>query len=483
MNLAPDAQSSAGKHTLAAALSVPVVAVVAAVVYSVFSVHRHQRFGSGSWDHGCYLHNAWLFAHGKAFSTTAVSSVLNDAAFWGGTNHFMPSLIFTAPLAWIMEASSSTSLLLVAQALVVCAAVLPLAAIARARGLPTSTTTALCVVFVFHMGTQAALMFDVHEIAPVPLLLFTVLWIVETKNRSRSVVVVVVVLLLVLGGCKESALAYAGAVGALLVFRKGWRDVGAVMLAFFLFAFFFVLGVVQPAFLEEGSLGMIHVARFSGAASPFASTDVKLTTIAVSAAGFGFLSVFSGEAVLLALPNLAERFVADKREMWGLGFHYGLVGAAYLAWGALCTLARLRQRWPGPRFDGFATVFLLVSMSVSFAVSPSAPDLATFDKPYYANDSEVARYQRALAHVDDDDAVVAQNHFLPHVALREHIWLPEQRFVERADVVVLDTAASPWPHNAKHVARLVSGLTKDPTRFEVVFHEDTTWVFRRRPST
>jgi uncharacterized membrane protein len=473
-------------------------AVVVGVVAGAFGVHRHLRFGSGSWDHGCYLHNAWLFGHGQAFSTTAVSSVLGDAAFWGGTNHFMPSLVFTAPLDWLMEATSSTSLLLWAQAIVVAAAAVPLAALARHRGLPLLTTTALVLCFLLAMGTQAALLFDVHEIAPVPLLLFFALWIVETKAPTKCNVVVVGVVVAVLGGCKESALLYAAAFGTLcLLFRPGWRAFGAVVVFVFVAAFCAVVFVVQPALLEEGSAGMIHLARFSRGDGGLAaqlllhpgqtlaaliSPDVKLTTLGVSGAGFGFLPFVSGEALVLALPNLAERFLADKREMWGLGFHYGLVGAAFLAWGALVTLQRLQARLGGAHFDVFASVFLLGSLCASFAGSPSPPELASYDKPYYASDDDVARYRRALAVIGADEAVVAQNHFLPHLALREHIWLPEPRFIDKADVVVLDAAASPWPHDQKHVRRLIERLQRDP-RFTVAFHEATTWVFRRARSS
>src|SRR5690349_316573 len=106
-------------HLVAAA----VPAVVAFVVYCVFSVTRHVRFGSGSWDMGCHVHNLFLLG----FAQPPVSSVLGDANFWGGTNHFMPSIILAAPLAW----TGSTSSLLVLQAFVVAAAAFPLTLLAQ----------------------------------------------------------------------------------------------------------------------------------------------------------------------------------------------------------------------------------------------------------------------------------------------------------------------------------------------------------------
>ncbi len=480
------------------------LAAVAAVVYSAYGVERHSRFGSGSWDHGCYLHNAWLFAHGDAFSLSAKSAVLGDVNFWGGTNHFMPSLVFTAPIAWAMEATSSTSLLLIAQAVVVCAAAVPLAALARHRGLAVLPTWGVVFAYLFAMGTQAALLFDVHEIAPVPLLLFCAALLVETRRCTPRSVGLVAVVLLVLAGTKESSWAYAAAFGLWLALlapvpgdgARAWRVVGVVVVVVGVVGFAAVVFVVQPALLEDGAR-MIHLDRFAGGGggalarvvlSPgqtlvqLISPVQKLTTLGTTGAGFGFLSFGSGEALALALPNLAERFLADKREMWGLGFHYGLVGAAYAAFGALSVLAGWQRRAASVRrFAVFGSVFLVLSTVAAAATASTPADLATWQKPYYADDATAARYARAVDVVRGagvDAAVVAQNHFLPHLALRRHIWLPEERFIARADVVILDPRASAWPKDGRFIARLVARLERDPA-FAVAFREGSTVVFRR----
>jgi len=474
------------------------LAAAAFVVYGVYAVERHRRFGSGAWDYGCYVHNAWLFAHGDAFAVTARSAVLGDAAFWGGTNHFMPSLVFTAPLAWWMEWTGDTAWLAVAQNAVVVAAAVPLALLARRRGLHPVASAAIVVAWLFHVGTQAALLFDVHEIAPVPLLLFTALLLVDDPPGARRIGAFVVVLL-VWAGTKESSWLGVASFGLYLLFlQPGWRRVGAAVAVVGIGGFIVVVGVIQPGLLEEGSGGMIHAARFRGVGeAPAGSLQEaalslllhpgravaavvwpleKLQTVLTSTTGFGHAPLASPAALLIGGANVAERFLADKREMWGLAFHYGLVTAAWLAVGAVDVAARLRRA-------PFAVAGLLMAgMGLSFMTGARTPDLRHLEQPYFASADEVARYRRALALVDDDDAVVAQNHFLPHLALRRHIWLPEERFIARADVVVLDTAASPWPHDARHVRRLVARLQGDPA-FEVVFSEETTRVFRRRAVT
>lgn len=472
-------------HRALVAAGVP--AAVAFVVYSLFSVTRHVRFGSGSWDMGCYVHNLYLLGFGKP----PVSSVLGDANFWGGTNHFMPSLYLAAPLAW----TGWTSSLLVLQAALVAGAVLPLALLAARRGLGPLATAGVSVAYLFAVGVQTMINFDVHEICPVPLCLFLALWSFETGRRGLAYFALVV-----MAGTKEPAIVYAAAVGLYIAATMpGRRAEGLSIFVAFLAWFFIVTSVIQPAFLEQGSQGMMHVARFralGGTPSEIAtnallhplqtvgmlvSPSSKAQTLAVTLGGFAFLPIFAPEALLLAGPNLAERFLSDKREMWGLGFHYSLVLVGNCAYATVQALARIRTRVTSAHhrtFDAAAGILLLAAMVGSHLAAPFPPEFSSLQKPYMASSEEVERYRRALALIPDHAPVVAQNHFLPHLAFRQFIWQPERKFVDRAAFVVLDTKASPWPHSAAHVSRLADDLRRD-ARFEVAFEEQTTLVFRR----
>jgi uncharacterized membrane protein len=470
-----------------------VLAAAAFVLFSTWSVVRHARFGSGSWDLGCYNHNIWLFAHGRAFSTTAITTVLGDARFWGGTNHFMPSLVLAAPIAWL----GSSSALLVVQAALIAACAFPLAWLCRFGGLGAWATAGVVGAVLFHVGTQSAANFDVHEIIPVPLLLYLAVVAVERKQRGMFVV-----WLLILVGTKESAILYGAGIGAWLLFcRKGWRALGAVVLVLCAVWFDVVTSVIQPALIEPGA-HMIHVARFAALGSTMGEVlqhvlvhpldalrllvtpSEKLSTLSTTIGSFGFMPLFSPAAWLLALPNLAERFLSDKREMWGLGFHYSWVLVGIAGYGTLTTLQWLRRITQSHvserRFDVAAgTTLVLATVLVQVLACPVQPELATLEKPYFASAVEVERYTRALAVIPSDTAVVAQNHFLPHLALREHVWLPEQRFIDKADDVVLDPRASAWPSDSAHIEGLVRALLVD-TRFHVIFSESTTVVFSRR---
>lgn len=491
-----DSDVASGPSARPFVISATVVFVVFVVVYSIYSVERHQRFGSGSWDFGCYVHNAWLFAHGDAFSLAARSSVLGDVAFWGGTNHFMPSLVLTAPLSWIMEALGDTSALAVAQNVVVVATVFPISMFARARGLSWPISTALCLAFVLHPGVQAALLFDVHEVAPVPALMALALALSTSPPSPKRVFAVAACLLLMAGTKESSWLVAASSAGAIAVSEARWRRVAGVFVVVFIVGFVVVVGLIQPGLLEPGAT-MMHAARFVGVGDTPATSlssavlshlthpgqtvlmifdpATKLRALSTSTLAMGALPWASAAGVVGGLSNIAERFLSDKQEMWGLAFHYGLVTAGWMAFAAVDVVAAASAR------RRRALVICLVAGAVVAAVTTSRPyDLGAWEQPYYASDDDVARYTRALAVIGDDDAVIAQNHFLPHLAARRHIWQPERRFIDRADVVILDDEASPWPHSSRHVRQLITQLQRDP-RFQVAFHEGSTWVFRRTP--
>ncbi len=477
-----------------------VPATIAFVAYCVVSLARHAHFGSGSWDMGCHVHNLWLLAHPWQPQVSSVlSSPAGDVNFWGGTNHFMPTLLLAVPLAPIVDLGF-TGALLVLQALVVALAVVPLALLAHRRQLGPVVVAGVSIAYLFAVGTQTMIDFDVHETAPVPLLTFVALYAFERDRR-----VVAYVALLLLAGCKESAIVYAAGVGAWLVVTtprpllSRRRIEGACIFVFFIALFFFVTAVVQPALIEDGA-SMIHVARFKAlGASPseIASSVVlhpidtlarlfspapKGQTLAVTAGGFAFLPLLAPEALMLAGPTLAERFLSDKREMWGLGFHYSLPLVGAWAFATVHALGRLRARLASPArvraFDVVAGVALLVSCVASNMAAPFPPELATVHKQYMANDVDTDRYRRAIAVVPEDAKVVAQNHFLPHLAYRQFIWQPYDVFIDRADFVVLDPKASAWPRTAREMRFLADRLRVDPA-WTIVFQEESTVVFKR----
>lgn len=497
------------------------ILIVITAIYSAWSGYRHYRFGSGSWDMGCYIHNLWLAAHGKPL----VSSVLGDVPFLG--DHFMPTLLLGTPLAYI----GSTYTLFIVQAILVVGAAYYLHKLCEIRSVPYPLALVVSLVYVLAFGVQNTIYFDVHEVAPVPLCLLWALYSVERGHRKRAVLA-----LFLLAGCKESAWLYAASV-ALYVAVQAISSMifptissqtaranhpllrnnhapalvkwGFAWFLFFVLGFFVVVGKIQPALLA-GSRSMLHVSRFAAFGSNMNEAALyvmthplvvvlwiflplqKLTALLVSFGTFSFLPLLAPTGIFLFGANLLERFLPDKMEMWGLGFHYSLTLTAMLAYQTVVVIGYIYQRtstksgFSLPRFVwGFVGLFVVGLLSTyAYAGFP----LEKWQQPYFSTRKATLTNQRAIQFLHDleknlagHDAntqlkVVAQNHFLPHLAERQFIWQTEARFVERADVVILNPKESPWPQNTKEIEALVRSLQTNPA-WALVFHEDNTVVF------
>ena len=408
----------------------------------------------------------------------------------------MPSLVLFAPLGW----TKSPAILLIVQALLIAAAAWPLSLLCRRRGLQPLTTAGIVLAYLFGVGTQSAATFDFHEVALLPLTLLLVVWAFEEDRRGLAYAALVVA-----AGCRESAILYAGAVGGwLFVTRPGRRIEGLSIAAVSLAWFFVVVSVIQPRLLA-GAPSMMPAARFSAlggtigeaaaqvlrhpgeAARLFVSPIEKVWTLAITFGGFSFLPLLAPSALLPTVPNFTERFLADKPEAWGLGYHYSLVPYALSAFAAAVAVARLRDFLAARRVGMFPRAFdasmgavlVLSTIGASAAAWPVGVELVSLDKPYFASIEQTTVNQRAVALIPEDAPVAAQNHFLSHLAMREKAWLPEQSSLARTDYVVLDPTQNARPDDRVHIAGPTRLLLNDPA-FHVVFSERATVVFSRR---
>src|SRR5262249_24235684 len=76
----------------------------------------------------------------------------------------------------------------------------------------------------------------------------------------------------------------------------------------------------------------------------------KLHSLLVTFGGLGWLSIFSPEILIPALPLFAERFLSSKQTMWEMGYHYGAPLTLYTAWAVALAYPKI-ERFVAARFD------------------------------------------------------------------------------------------------------------------------------------
>jgi len=338
------------------------------VVDAVYALSRHAQYLTGGFDLG--LFDQAVRAYSRFGPPVApIKGVGYDLL----GDHFHPVLAVLAPLYWVWD---DPRVLLLAQAALFAVSVVPVARFTERR-FGRRRALVVAAAYAFSWPLQAAVDFDVHEIAfAVPLLAF----LVDAMDRRdlRWVVGSALALLLV-----REDMGAVVAVAGVLVAVDAWRArrrrgpgdgggsrglwVGLGLVPVGLVGFWFATAVAIPARAPSGTFAYwtytalgpdpVSALRFAlthpwDVARLAVTPSVKAETLVMLFLPVLFAALGS-RYVLLAAPLLAERFLNDREHLWTTEFHYSSVTAPIVLLAAVDVVGRLAaRRTAGP--DGAA---------------------------------------------------------------------------------------------------------------------------------
>jgi uncharacterized membrane protein len=168
-------------------LSLKLVVVAYAVVFSAAGVLDYVGFRSASYDLGNAVQAIWNTAHGHILETTAENGDAFSRLGW----HVDPLLVLFAPLWWIW---SSPVILLVVQAAAVSLGALPVFWLARKHLGSEKAATAFAIVYLAYPATQWNALdpnLGFHPVSlALPLLLYALCWLDEERWVPFAIVAV-----------------------------------------------------------------------------------------------------------------------------------------------------------------------------------------------------------------------------------------------------------------------------------------------------
>jgi uncharacterized membrane protein len=384
-------------------------AAAAAVFYASVSIYRHDRFASDGYDLGIFDQTIWGYSRLEIVRNTVkgVPNLLGD--------HFHPALMLLAPAYWIWD---DARVLLVAQALLLAVASLPVFWWARPR-LGVAAAAACQLAFLGFWGVLAGVIFDFHELAlAVPAISFGLYALLERRTRLFWAMLVL--------GClsKEDVALTFGAMGvyALLVQRRPRFGLGVVGVAGAWFAV--TIGVIVPAiagrryhYWDYPTLGrswtrapLVFARRPWRTVAALFDGPEKRDTLAATFGAWLFLPLLS-PLLLVALPAVAERFLAGNPAFWTEKYQYTLPLAPILAFAAVDTLSRLpRLRFGGP------LALLACGILLTVGVVRPLHGLAG-----YMPAARAAAIDGCLDHIPPAAPVAASGWLIPHLTHRLRI--------------------------------------------------------------
>jgi uncharacterized membrane protein len=398
---------------------------VLALLYAAAGLLRHLTYRSTGFDLGIFDQAVWQLGRLEA----PASSLKGLPSLFG--DHFSPVLVALAPLG---ACECGPAPLIVAQALLVAASVVPVVLFARPR-LGSGGALLLGVAYGLFCGIQSAVVFDIHEVAFAPLLIACAALFADREQWRRALLCVLALLLV-----KESLAFLVLAFGAWFGLQRRPREALVCLLAGALW-YASVTRQVIPHFADGKPFSYWSYEQFGRTpgealrnavlhplqtARVFVTPAEKARTLAVLFGSLAFLPLLSID-IVLAAPLLAERMLSSNPKYWTLQDHYSLTIAPVLAIGTARALpfvvGVIGARWQASRRWRLKPLACAAIAAIA-VVSCAAFALGDLARPgSYAVPAARSGAAAALALVPPSASVAATNHLVPHLSQRETVVL------------------------------------------------------------
>jgi uncharacterized membrane protein len=464
------------------ALLTALVAVLA-VLYAAVGLLRHATYRSTGFDLGIFDQAVWRLGRLEA----PASSLKDLPSLFG--DHFSPILVLFAPLG---ACDCGPAPLIVAQALLIAASVVPIVLFARPR-LGSGPSLLLGVGYGLFCGIQSAVAFDFHEVAVAPLLIGSAALFASREQWRRALLCALALLLV-----KEDLAFLVLAFGLWFGLQRRPREALVCLFAGALW-YASVTRHVIPHFADGKPFGYWsyeQIGRDPGDAlrnvflhpidtvRTFLSPAEKVRTLAVLFGAFAFLPLLSIDIVLTA-PLIAERMFSSNAKYWTLQDHYSLTLAPVLAIGAARALpfvvAFVGARWRTSREWPLRTLVCagIAAIGVASCAAFAVGDLAR-PSAYSVPDAREGA-EEALALIPPAASVAATNHLVPHLSQRDSVVLfgprlPRVRYVVAQTGDDDPTALFPF----RTLAQQRAALGRLRGRYRLVRSSGGIQVWRRR---
>ena len=447
-----------------------VMALAFAGLYATISVARFERLGTRSFDLGIFEQAIRHYAQLQAPIVDLEGAGHN---FLG--DHWNPAIAVFAPFYRLFPTPVT---LLVGQAVVIALGVVPMTR-AGMRHLGRWPGVAVGLAFGMSYGIQAAVDFDVHEVAlAVPLLAFAL----EAFLAGRWTGVVAWAAPLVL--VKEDLGLTVAAIG-LVLGLVGARRWGVGLAVFGLASFALTMTVLIPHFNAEGSTGFSRLETQPGTGTllqrlldltlDVATPGPRATTMLLLLVVTAFLALRS-PLIILVLPTLAWRFVSTNENFWGQSFHYDLVLMPIVFAALVDGVVRARLgRWRPLRWYARAAPALALLVGLFLCTRYPFRDLV--DPATYQPSPRAKAAERILSEIPDGATVETDLGLIAKLTNRTRVfWIGGAAPVVPQFVLIDDNAGwnPPLPDPVQYAESLHPGTTY------VLVNDDDGYALMRR---
>src|SRR5215467_655983 len=496
-----------------------VIALATFIAYDTISVFRYLRLDPGSWDLGIFTEYVKQLAH---FHAPVVS--IRGTGFNLLGDHFQPIVGLLAPLFRVFPTPET---LLVAQALLTAASVIPVCRAAQEL-LGVGASRGIGLAYAFSWGLQQMVTFDFHEIAfAVPLLAFSLSALVRRRLRAAVAWALPLVFVKEDQGFTVAAIGLVIAGYGLAMLRAersgapapvprwdagprqheptAWIRAGALLAVWGLAWSVLAIAVIVPHFnaghaypyWDKGGVigpgghltaaGLLHQVT--------QAAHEKLWTTYLILLPVAFLALRSPLA-LIAVPSLALRFISTNSFFWGTAWHYNATVMPIVFLAAVDGMASFRagsarRARPGQRRappwlpapgEAVARYGAVVMVVIAGWLAFRFPLDTLWSAQTYQIAPHVSAEEAAMARVPNGVTVEATLTMLAPLAARDDTYWIGNAPNPPPAYVVFDADNSGWNPPPSNVLAFVQQRHRGYA-YQQIFVDDHVYVFRRAGRT
>jgi len=406
-----------------------------AALFSFITMARHAGLRTHALDLGYYVQLVWNLSrgHGPRVSLPAMHA-------WG--DHLSPIVYLFVPLFWL---APGAPILLIAQSVALALGALAVFGVARVRLGDERPAAAFAALYLMNPSLQGINVRDFHAAAlAIPLLLAAV-YLTEADHHWLCGAALLATL-----ACREDAALAVLGFGVWLALRR--RAVAG-----------FLVGLAAIAVLAADVYWVIphfrdgpypHLARYGRFGTSLGGivggiamrpldalggllTPRRLIYALAMLAPLGFLPALSASDLIGAVPALGQNLLSSDPILYNYRTQYQAFVLPFVVVAGIGGYQKLVAR----RSVSVPRAALAVAAVASLALgSSTVNDLAAVR---WWPTAERREALRLLARVPPGARVSAQERYVPHLGLRESIFVFPVG-IERSDYVVLNRAGYPW---------------------------------------
>ncbi|MCL4534014.1 MAG: DUF2079 domain-containing protein [Bacteroidetes bacterium] len=389
------------------------------------AVARHLAFHSGAYDLGIFDQAIWNSAQGRFFQT----SVTADSPLLLG-HHFSPIILVFVPLYWLHP---DPTVLIVAQAMLLAAAGLPIFWLARDWLRSPSLSLAVLLAYLLHPATAYVALFDFHEVALAAPLLAAALYLL-LRRRYLPFGIALAMMFLV----KEEMGLVGAAIGVFIALAQR-RWLGGLATA--------AAGILWTALLLRWVIPGLHPGGgyyYSGLYADLGNTPQDILTGFLRDPGYiaakvlapnkqlylqellaplGALPLLAAPVLAVALPVLSLVLLTDKMPADLIRLQYSATLLPPLMAGSVMALRWLRERWASlwPASAPVLTAFVVTAALAGAYLYGPLPLARHFAPEVYRPAPRLAVARQMMAQIPPEATVIAQSDLVPQLSHRRTI--------------------------------------------------------------